>query len=612
MKGWDVTSPSGKQRLTFSLDGQGRLFYSLQKGDQMVLKDSPIWFELSDADDLHEGLAFVSFAQSDHQGQWENPFGENRWVDDTYRQCSLSLKDEAGRMLTVTARAYDGGVAWRYTIEGEGGIALRNEHTCFRLAQNGMAHCTYTAQGSYEKRPVSLIGQGCERPLTIELNGGTCIAICEAALVDYARMKLSVQDVNTIVSSLSAKSLYKQSDPEAVLDIPERERIKYQGTLPLTTPWRVVLVADCPAALYMSKDILQNLNEPCAIEDTSFIVPGKVLRIMPLTTENGIACVDFASKHKLQYVEIDAGWYGPEFDPASDATFVSVDPKRYAGPFDMFRIIDYAKEKGLRVILYINHQAMLKQLDTLLPLFKSWNVDGVKYGFVDVGPQKWTAWLHECVRKAAENRLVLTIHDEYRPTGYSRTFPNLLTQEGIRGDEERQPVSNTMEIVFTRMLAGAGDHTICYGDERVDLYWSHGIQLAKAVVLFSPLQFLFWYDHPAVIPPADELRFFEEVPTVWDKTLVLAGEIGEYVAMARCAGERWFVGVINANTDREITIDLSFLEKGAEYWAELFFDDDKAAEPTRVSSRTLAVDSKTILPLAIKCDNGVAIRIYPK
>ncbi|MBM3892327.1 MAG: alpha-glucosidase, partial [Verrucomicrobia bacterium] len=288
------------------------------------------------------------------------------------------------------------------------------------------------------------------------------------------------------------------------------------------------MVADSPGRLLENNDLVLNLNDPCAIADTSWIKPGKVIREVTLTTIGGKACVDFAARRGLQYVEFDAGWYGHEYDDASDARAVNVDPKRSKGPLDLHEVIRYANEHGIGIILYVNRRALERQLDDILPLYRKWGVKGVKYGFVNVGSQQWTSWLHEAIRKAAQHQLMVDVHDEYRPTGYSRTYPNLMTVEGISGDETKPVNSQTLTVLFARFLAGPADNTICYYDKRVDDNATHAYQLAKAVCLFSPWQFLYWYDRPAGSPQKvggaggaetgignePELEFYDHVPTV--------------------------------------------------------------------------------------------------
>jgi alpha-glucosidase len=338
-----------------------------------------------------------------------------------------------------------------------------------------------------------------------------------------------------------------------------------------------------------------------------------------------MACVDFAARHNLQYVEFDAGWYGHEYMDESDARTISVDPKRSKGPLDLHAVIEYAKQRDIGIILYVNRRALERQLDEILPLYEKWGIKGVKYGFVRVGSQEWTAWLHEAVRKAAEHHLMVDVHDEYRPTGYSRTYPNLMTQEGIAGDETRPTNSLTLTILFTRMLAGAGDNTICYYDGRVDENASHAYQLAKSVCLYSPWQFLYWYDRPDrsprraggaggganVIGDEPELEFFDHVPTVWDDTKVIHGQIGEYAVLARRSGDSWFVGCMNGAAPRTLDVPLDFLDKARQYVAHVYSDDPDVSTRTHVKITHGLVDSAATLKVELPSRGGQAIRIHP-
>jgi alpha-glucosidase len=383
-----------------------------------------------------------------------------------------------------------------------------------------------------------------------------------------------------------------------------------KASTPYTTPWRVIMFADTPGDLLEHNYLLLNLNQPCAIKDTSWIKPGKVIREVTLTTSGGKACVDFAVEHNLQYVEYDAGWYGHEYSNEADATTVSVDPKRSKGPLDLQAVIDYAQKRGIGIILYVNRRALERQLDEILPLYEKWGVKGVKYGFVQVGSQKWTTWLHEAVRKAAQHHLMVDIHDEYRPTGYSRTYPNLLTQEGIRGNECMPTADENLILPFTRMLAGAGDYTICYYNNRIKT--THAHQLAASVVYYSPWQFLFWYDTPSKYQGEPEIEFFENLPTVWDDTKVINGKIGRYITITRRNGKEWYVASMNGLKEQVLDIPLAFLEEGKKYVAHIYEDagpGDKSR--THVRIRRSPVDSSTVLRADMSASGGQALRIVP-
>jgi alpha-glucosidase len=371
---------------------------------------------------------------------------------------------------------------------------------------------------------------------------------------------------------------------------------------PYQTSWRVIMVAESAARLVENNFIILNLNEPCRIKDTSWIKPGKVIRITRLNQKDALRCIDFAAERNLQYVHLDAGWYGKEFLVESDAT--RGDSLK---DLDVEELVRYAASKGIGVFLYVNQRALSRQLDVILPLYKKWGVKGIKFGFVQTGSQHWTTWLHDAVRACAEHELMVDIHDEYRPTGFSRTYPNLLTQEGIRGNEEFPDATHNTILPFTRFLAGAGDYTICYFDPR--LKNTHAHQLALSAVYYSPLQFLYWYDTPDSYGGEPEVEFFDNVRTVWDDTRIIDGEIGEYIITARRSGDEWFVGAITNNDTREISIPLRFLEKDKRYTAKIYTDDDDAPGKTRVAVSTKVVTRESVLNFPLKARGGVAIHL---
>ncbi len=610
-----VKSPDGKLCVHFTVKDSGRAkacpVYSVSYKGDIVIAESQLGLELEKGP-LKEELHIVKQSESSSDTVWKPVYGERSTIRDNYNQLEVNLREKSApnRLITLTFRAYNEGVAFCYTIPKQQAmdrVTISKESTEFCFLADHTAWAVYTAQGNYQKVTLSRINSGCERPLTIRLADDLYLALGEARLVDYARTKFAALSGrrNSLVSDLSSSVI---------------------ATLPMTTPWRVIMVADSPGRLLENNYIILNLNAPCAIADTSWIKPGKVLREVTLTTNGGKACVDFAVEHNLQYVEYDAGWYGPENSDKSDAKTVSVDPKRSKGSLDLHAVIDYAKKRGIGIILYVNRKALERQLDAILPLYEKWGVKGVKYGFVRVGSQKWTSWLHEAVRKAAEHHLMVDIHDEYRPTGYSRTYPNLMTQEGIAGDETSPVNSLTLNILFTRMLAGAADNTICYYDQRVDRNASHAYQLAKAVCFYSPWQFLYWYDRPKASPKKTggaggaetgigsepELEFFDHCPTVWDETKVIYGSIGEYAVMARRSGENWFIGCMNSGKSRTFDVPLEFLYPGTKYIAHIYSDAQNVATRTHVKIKSLEADSSTVLKMVVSAKGGQAVKIVPE
>lgn len=289
---------------------------------------------------------------------------------------------------------------------------------------------------------------------------------------------------------------------------------------------------------------------------------------------------------------------------SSDATTVSPDKD-----LDIPALCQYAESKGIGLMVYVNQRALVQQLDTLLPLYKKWGLKGIKFGFVQIGNQRWSTWLHDAVRKCGEYGLMVDIHDEYRPTGFSRTYPNLMTQEGIRGNEEMPDATHNTVLPYTRFLAGAADYTLCYFNGRVKNTKAH--QLAMAAVYYSPLQFMFWYDRPEFYKGEEELEFWKAIPSVWDDSRALDGEIGEYIVQARRSGNDWFVGAMTNTEARTVTLTTDFLELGKKYMLHLYEDDDKLDTRTKVRSTHKKIKAGDKLTLKLKASGGAALHFTP-
>lgn len=537
---------------------------------------------------------------------WQPVYGEKNNYRDKYNEITVhfvSVEDEKP-IVKLKMRAYNEGVAFRYEFENHVKTVIENELTEFTFPKDADIWVSGRAQSEIVKKKVSQLKNDIvERPLVAQLNDSLFLAIGEANLVDFARMKLKKNPVkpNGLVSSLEGEVVFNTS---------------------FKSPWRVIMAGKSAGELVENNFIFLNLSEPNKIASTDWIKPGKVIRDVTLTTKGGIACVDFAVKHNLQYVEFDAGWYGNEYDKKSDASKVNVDPKRSPGPLDLQRIINYADKKRIGIVLYVNQNALDTQIDKILPIYKKGGVKGVKYGFVTVGSQKATKWLHKAVKKAADNKLMVDIHDEYRPTGFSRTYPNLMTQEGIRGDEESPDNKHTLKTIFTRMIAGAADNTNCYFAERVEKMGSHVSQMAKSILIYSPWQFVYWYDRPEnsprkkggagnsapIIKEIPDLQFYYELPTVWDDTKFLEGEIGKYATVARKSGDDWFVASMT-DQSRALKITFDFLKKDWNYTATVYQDDDKLNTQTNVATKKIVINSGSVLNFELGDKNGLAIII---
>ena len=604
----EVISPNDNFRFELRIEDSQPVYRAYFKG-QEIIRESAMGFTFLKHKGATQKLTIKSVKESNVDSSWKPIYGERNNYPEQYKQTIVSFgtSDLDLPSFQLNIRAYNEGMAFRYEFATAKQTTIEAELTEFALPPHSEVWTSDHAQGEIYKRKVyELKNTAVERPLLAQLNDSLFVALGEAALIDFARMKF----------------ILNKDDENAVLVASLGSSVVYNGAF--NSPWRTIMAGNTTGEILENNYLLLNLNQARQIVNADWVKPGKVIREVTLTTKGGIACVDFAVKHNLQYIEFDAGWYGNESDDASDATTITLDPKRSKGPLDLHAVIRHAESKGIGVILYVNRRSLEKQIDEVLPLLKSWGIKGVKYGFVNVGSQKWTRWLHEAVRKAADYELMVDIHDEYRPTGYSRTYPNLMTQEGIRGDEESPNNSLVLKTLFTRMLAGAGDQTSCYFANRVDdKLGSHASQLAKAVCIYSPWQFLYWYDRPInsidkaegagnskkFIVEVPELIFFDQLPTVWDETKVIEGYPGEYAVVARKSGTTWFVGALNGEQARDYNVPLNFLDSNSTYEATIFTDNDDVKTPTKVAVETVTISSKDMIENRLGQYEGMALII---
>jgi alpha-glucosidase len=587
-----IESPDGRVALTFKLQKNGEPAYAIAYRGRPVALESRLGLE----PDLLDGFTITGTKTSEHRGEWKPVCGERATIPDNYRELVVDLRQPSGRPLRLTFRAYNEGVALRYTLPGDRPVTISDERTEFRLPPGTFGYEEHGTEGDYERVPVRDIQPWCERPLTLEFPGSFFAALGEAANVDYPRMLLSPLPggADALVSALGGTSSNLANRREF------EQRQDSSATLApgASTPWRFFILGDKPGDLLERNYLVQNLNPPCALADTSWIHPGKMMRDMSLTTAGSKAIIDFAATAGLRYLLLDWKWYG-----TSDAT------RPRAPGLDLPEVIAYGRKKGVGVILYVDRRDMKLQRDILFPLYEKWGIAGVKVGFVNVGPQVETAWITETIRKAAEHHLLINIHDGYRSTGLERTYPNLLTVEGIQGNEHMPEPMHDCTLPFTRYLSGFGDYTVCYYSSRIRT--THAHQLAMAVVSYSPLQSVFWYDAAADYHGEPEVEFFRRVPTTWDETRVLAGRIGEDVVLARRSGDAWFLGALTDGHSRALRVPLDFLPSGQSYTARLFTDDASAPTRTQVSIRDESVDANSTLDLPLKAGGGAAVWIAP-
>lgn len=595
-----LTSPDGKKEVSFSKEGKELTYSVKNNGKDVILPsraglqvDNRTWEMALGKRDLAQPDCWMDLLTVDsvsyHQpvdSVWHPLYGERSTVKDRFNSATLhmSRKDKSDYRLDVQVRAYDEGIAFRYFFPEHPAAIFHkvvDDLTDFSFPEGTMAWSEEWAQAPFHKTIIDSISRSVERALTLELPTGQWAAILDADVDDWCLTKLK---------SRPDKPCTLESVMYSPVDI-----VTYYAT-----PWKIIMTADTPGQLIENNDIVLNLNPPCQIADTDWVKPGKIMRCTKIDTEAGLRNIDFCAEHNIPYMLFDWLWYLPCTSHDGDATKV-------VDNLDMQRVVDYGKEKGVGVWLYVNQHALMKQMDELFPLLKEWGIVGVKSGFVQYASHRWATWLHDMVRKAAANHLLMNIHDEFRPSGFSRTYPNLLTQEGICGNEEWPDATHNVTLPFTRMLNGAADYTICYFDKR--LKNTHAHQLAASLVFYSPLQTILWYDTPSRYNGEPEVEWFENLETVFDDTKVLDGYPGENIVMARRKGDVWFVGAMTNNDARRQEIALDFLPEGETWLAQTYTDDPSVETATKVSCGKYVVDNATKLKFDLQPKGGAAVRL---
>ena len=635
-----LTSPNGQQRVTFHQvqrpDGGREMRYNIRYKEMDVIVDSRCGLNLDNRTwemalglrELHQYASWMDPMELDSvspvtqvRSSWTPLYGQRSLVEECYNSAVIYLSRKPERpieqltaplspsgyaqrearkpddriasnyRLQIEVRAYDEGVAFRYYLPEHPAAIFHKvaaDETQYTLPEGTRAWAEQWAQAFAEHLPIASLEHPVEMPLTMDYASGIWASILTADTDDWCLTRLQSDGRQTLHSVMYSP-----------VDV-----VTYAAS-----PWHVVMAADTPGELIERSHLVDMLNPPCAIADAEqWVMPGTIMRETTLTMEGARATIDFCARHNIRYMLFDWKWYEPCTSHDGDAT-------KPISRLDMPEVCRYARSKGVGVWLYVNQHALMKQARELFPLLREWGVVGVKSGFVQYASHRWSTWLHDLVRLAAENHLMMNIHDEYRPTGFSRTYPNLLTQEGICGNEEFPDADHDTTLPFTRMLAGAADYTICYYDPR--LRNTHGHQLAASMIYYSPLVTLFWYDRPQLSHDEPELTWFDQLPTTWDETRVLSGQPGDHIVMARRKGDTWRVAVMGNNEARQLTVDLgSLLDMGKSYRLTLYEDDPTVETAThiRVSQRTLKrlTPKKARLGLGLQARGGATIVIDPE
>lgn len=643
-----ITSPDGN--LTASLElksmpqpylpGQ-RAYYRVSYKGSLILTDSPIGLDFVGAHPLDQDFKIVGAEKQSQSSTWDYPFGAKRVVPDNFNQLTVSLQEQRapGRRVDLILRAYDEGIAFRYFLPRQAGMesfSLASEDTGFYFARDVSAYALNLGrfnthnEGEYvrvrldEIKPSSIINL----PLLVEIPDGPWVGLLEADLTDYAGMYVSGVPgfSNALASKLSVPP--RKEDVARNLTTVQRNLLEQpvNGTTPKATPWRVLMVASTPARLIETNYLILNLNPPCVLKDTAWIQPGKTSLFWwvghypyPVRFQAGQNMetlrhyIDFSGQHHFEYALFDDGWSSQD-DITHTVAGLSIPD-----------LVVYGREKGVKVLLWLPWNAVDKQMDEAFPLYEKWGVSGVKIDFMNRDDQEMVNFYERVLRKAAEHRLIVNFHGAFKPTGLRRTYPNLITREGVMGLEyslwsRRATPENDVTIPFTRMLAGPLDYapgafhnsTRQSFRPREDEAVSQGTrahQLALYVVFESPLAMVWGYPESYENQPG--IEFLEVVPTTWDETRVLAGEVSQYIAVARRKAGAWYLGALTNWDERDLEIPLGFLGSG-QFEVKLFADGpDANTKPTSLRISTARVNATSTFRIHLASGGGLAATITP-
>lgn len=649
-----ASSPGGTVSVAVTIDGDGRAAYAVTRKGKEVIKPSHLGFLFTDEAKIDRRLTITGQEVRDFDETWNQPWGEWAQIRNHYRELKVHLKETTAlaRVFTVTFRLYDDGLGFRYEFPNQPNMVKTNiadELTEFAFAQDGTAwwkpaFLWNREEYLYNKTPLSAVSTA-DTPVTIKLADGTHVALHEAALVDYSGMAVTRTEGTTLRANLT----------------PGAGEAKVRKSGAWNTPWRTLIIADDAPGIYHSH-LMLNLNEPNKLGDVSWFKPGKFAGVWwnmikgewswargpkhGATTANVKKYIDFAAANGVPHVLVEGwnvGWDGDWFGNGWDMDFA-----KPTEDFDVKALAAYAKKKGVRLIGHHETGGAATHYDNQLDKAFKFAADNgymvVKTGYVtdaaqiervDADGKKYREWhqgqwmTNHFVRvaeAAAKYKIAFDSHEPVKGTGLQRTYPNWVAREGMRGMEYnawiggKNPPEHEANLVFTRMLEGPMDFTpgvlSLKGSENSDILSTIAKQLALYVVIYSPVQML--ADTPenyAKFPK--ELKFIRDVPTDWQETRVLNGEIGDYATIARKerGGEGWYVGAVGDENAHTVSFKLDFLTAGKRYKAEIYRDGDDADYRTD-KRHSIVIENKVLtsadsLTLRIAPGGGFAIRLVP-
>ena len=678
-----MASPNGGIVVNFDVNGGKPTYSVLYKGAQVV-KPSTLGLELTDADDLMTGFELVKVDDSSFDETWQPVWGENRDIRNHYNQMCAQLKQtKTNRLVNICFRVYDDGVGFRYEFPQQKDLVyfvVKQEHTQFAMPGDitawWIAGDFDTQEYDYTESKLSEVRglmkgsisdnasqtqfspTGVQTSIQLRTNEGVYINIHEAALVNYSCMHLELDDKNYVFESWLT---------------PDAQGNMAHMQCPCTTPWRTLIISD-DARDMLASNLILNLNEPCKLEDTSWIKPVKYVGVWwemigggkqwsytfdvpsvqletldysktkphgqhPANNDNVKRYIDFAAQHGFDQVLVEGwnvgweDWFGHSKDYVFD--FVTPYPD-----FDVDMLNKYAHDRGVKIMMHHETSASARNyerhMEQAYQFMNKYGYNSVKSGYVGNiiprGEHHYGQWMNNhylyAVKQAAKHHIMVNAHEAVRPTGLCRTYPNLIGNESARGTEYESFAGNkpshTTVLPFTRLQGGPMDYTpgIFEMDMKKVNPNSQGHvnstlarQLALYVTMYSPLQMA--ADYPEHYERfMDAFQFIKDVAVDWDKSIYLEAEPGRYITAARKAKgtDNWFLGNTTSEHGHKSKLALDFLDADKKYIATIYEDAKDAhyqTNPQAYNIRRGIVTAKTILNLTAAPGGGYAISIMP-
>ncbi len=646
-KNFTLSSPDGK--LQVRIAAGSTVEYSVLHGGDVMVAPSDISMTLEGVPSFGTDARLAGSSTRSVDNVFDAAVYKRSRVNDNFNELTLKFKGN----YEIVFRAYDDGAAYRFRYTGKKPFNVLDEQAEFAFPADADAVYAYVyngGNGKYGDKFEKQFGNSFENhytyatlsewdpdrlaflPLVVGGPNGKKVCITEADLMDYPGMYLYCGDASGVLTGVYAtypKAFEQGGYKDLQMFVTERENYIAKVNGATDFPWRVAIVAADDAELADS-DMVYKLSTP-AVGDFSWVKPGKAAwdwwnsrNLYGVDFESGINndtfkyYVDFASEQGIEYMLLDSGW----------AVSTKVDLMEVIPELDLPMLVDYAAERNVGIILWAGYQAFENDMENVCRHYADMGIKGFKVDFMDRDDQPMVDFHRRAAHMSAKYGLMMDFHGTYKPAGLNRTYPNVVTFEGVLGMEQMKwstdldHVTYDVTIPFVRMVAGPMDYTqgamrnatkTNYHPIRSEAM-SQGTrchQLAEYVIFESPLSVL--CDSPSNYMNEPEcIRFIADIPTVWDETVALNGEIARYVSIARRSGPEWYVGSLNGWDARELVLDLSFLGAG-EFAAEVYRDGVNAAKVARDHKKeTIDIPADRRLTIKMAPGGGFAARIYKK